>query len=317
MDLLYLKGMYNLEEKVYEITEKEASLRLDKVVTILDEKISRMSAGRMIESKNILVNGKEEKASYKVKLGDKVRIKKELPKESEMKPENIPLNIIYEDNDILIVNKEKGMVVHPGNGNKEGTLANAVMAHCKDSLSGIGGVIRPGIVHRIDKDTSGVLIIAKNDKAHIDISNQIKNHTVKKTYVALVRGRIKENEATINMPIGRSDKDRKKMAVRRDGKSAITHVKVLENFKNYTYIEVNIETGRTHQIRVHMSEIGYPIVGDLVYSNGRNPFGVEGQMLHAKKIEFIHPETKKRVEFEAELPEYFKKVLEKLEGEEI
>ncbi len=317
MDLLYLKGMYNLEEKVYEITEKEASLRLDKVVTILDEKISRMSAGRMIESKNILVNGKEEKASYKVKLGDKVRIIKELPKESEMKPENIPLNIIYEDNDILIVNKEKGMVVHPGNGNKEGTLANAVMAHCKDSLSGIGGVIRPGIVHRIDKDTSGVLIIAKNDKAHIDISNQIKNHTVKKTYVALVRGRIKENEATINMPIGRSDKDRKKMAVRRDGKSAITHVKVLEKFKNYTYIEVNIETGRTHQIRVHMSEIGYPIVGDLVYSNGRNPFGVEGQMLHAKKIEFIHPETKKRVEFEAELPEYFKKVLEKLEGEEI
>ena len=208
------------------------------------------------------------------------------------------------------------MVVHPGNGNLDGTLANAVMARCKDSLSGIGGEIRPGIVHRIDKDTSGILIVAKNDKAHINVSEQIKNHTVKKTYVALVRGRIKENEATIDMPIGRSTKDRKKMAVAKTGKNAITHIKVLKKYKDYTYIEVNIETGRTHQIRVHMAEIGYPIVGDGVYSNGRNPFGVEGQMLHAKKIEFDHPSTLERVEFEAKLPEYFEEVLKKLDMEE-
>lgn len=191
-----------------------------------------------------------------------------------------------------------------------------MLNYCKESLSGIGGVIRPGIVHRLDKDTSGVIIVAKNDKSHLDLSNQIKNHTVKKTYVALVRGVIKENNATIDMPIGRSDKDRKKMAVTRKGKNAITHFTVLKRYKNYTYIELIIETGRTHQIRVHMAEIGHPVVGDAVYSNGKNPFNVEGQMLHAKKIEFNHPITKKRISFEAELPEYFKDVLEKLDKEE-
>ena len=191
-----------------------------------------------------------------------------------------------------------------------------MLNYCKDSLSGIGGVIRPGIVHRIDKDTSGVIIVAKNDKSHLDLSNQIKNHTVKKTYVALVRGVIKENNATIDMPIGRSDKDRKKMAVTRKGKNAITHFTVLKRYKNYTYIELIIETGRTHQIRVHIAEIGHPVVGDAVYSNGKNPFNVEGQMLHAKKIEFNHPITKKRISFEAKLPEYFKDVLEKLDKEE-
>ena len=186
-----------------------------------------------------------------------------------------------------------------------------MLNYCKDSLSGIGGVIRPGIVHRLDKDTSGVIIVAKNDKSHLDLSNQIKNHTVKKTYVALVRGVIKENNATIDMPIGRSDKDRKKMAVTRKGKNAITHFTVLKRYKNYTYIELIIETGRTHQIRVHMTEIGHPVVGDAVYSNGKNPFNVEGQMLHAKKIEFNHPITKKRISFEAKLPEYFKDVYKK------
>lgn len=191
-----------------------------------------------------------------------------------------------------------------------------MLNYCKDSLSGIGGVIRPGIVHRLDKDTSGVIIVAKNDKSHLNLSNQIKNHTVKKTYVALVRGVIKENNATIDMPIGRSDKDRKKMAVTRKGKNAITHFTVLKRYKNYTYIELIIETGRTHQIRVHMAEIGHPVVGDAVYSNGKNPFNVEGQMLHAKKIEFNHPITKKRISFEAKLPEYFKDVLEKLDKEE-
>lgn len=198
-------------------------------------------------------------------------------------------------------------------GNPDGTLVNAVMAKCKGSLSGIGGKIRPGVVHRIDKDTSGLVIIAKNDKAHIDISDQIKNREVKKTYLALVRGNIKENEAVINMPIGRSSKDRKKMAVDKKGKEAITEFKVLKRFDGFTYIEVNIKTGRTHQIRVHMAEIGYPIVGDEVYSNGRNPFNVKGQMLHAKELEFVHPTTKKSVKFEAPLPEYFENILEELD----
>ena len=305
-----------MEEKTYNISEEFNNMRLDKVVTLLDESLTRAAVQRMISEENILVNGKVEKSSYKVQIGDKIKVRKEEPKDATMKAESIPLDVIYEDNDILIVNKEKGMVVHPGNGNPSGTLANAVLARCKDSLSGIGGEIRPGIVHRLDKDTSGIIIVAKNDKSHLDISKQIKDHTVKKTYVALVRGRIKENEATIDMPIGRSNKDRKKMAVTKNGKNAVTHFKVLKRYKDYTYIEVNIETGRTHQIRVHMAEIGYPVVGDLVYSNGKNPFGVEGQMLHAKKIEFNHPTTKKRVEFEAKLPEYFVEVLEKLDKEE-
>ena len=187
------------------------------------------------------------------------------------------------------------------------------MAKCKGSLSGIGGKIRPGIVHRIDKDTSGLVIVAKNDKAHINISNQIKNREVSKTYLALVRGNIKENEAIINMPIARSSKDRKKMAVDKKGKEAITEFKVLKRFQGFTYIEVNIKTGRTHQIRVHMAEIGYPIIGDEVYSNGKNPFGIKGQMLHAAKLEFIHPSTKEKVKFEAPLPEYFKEILKQLD----
>ena len=206
------------------------------------------------------------------------------------------------------------MVVHPGNGNPEGTLVNAIMAICKDSLSGIGGEIRPGIVHRLDKDTSGLLIVAKNDKAHVNISEQIKNHEVKKTYIALVRGIIKENEATIDMPIGRSNSDRKKMAVTKNGKNAITHIKVLKRYDNkYTLLEINIETGRTHQIRVHLSHIGYPIIGDYIYSNGKNEFGVVGQCLHAKRLEFKHPTSGKKIILEASLPEYFENILHELE----
>ena len=203
------------------------------------------------------------------------------------------------------------MCIH-GNGNPDGTLVNAILALSKDSLSGIGGEIRPGIVHRLDKDTSGLIIVAKNDKAHINLSEQIKNRQVKKTYIALVRGVVKESEATINMPIGRSDKDRKKMAVKKNGKEAITHFKVLERFDGYTLLEVKIETGRTHQIRVHLSEIGYPVVGDEVYSNGKNPFGIKGQLLHAKKLEFKHPITYEKMSLEADLPDEFKKVLEEL-----
>ncbi len=293
------------------LIEKEN--RLDKEIASLENDFSREAIQRMIKEQKILVNGKPTKASYKTSIGDIVTIEETEPVEIELKPQEIPINIIYEDDDILIVNKEKGMVVHPGNGNPDKTLANAVAAHCKGSLSGIGGKIRPGIVHRIDKDTSGLVIIAKNDIAHINLSNQIQKRKVKKTYMALVRGVIKENEATINMPIGRSSKDRKKMAVSKTGKEAITHFKVLNRFDGYTFIEVNIETGRTHQIRVHMAEIGYPIVGDEVYSNGKNPFGVEGQMLHAAKLEFKHPKTGETMSFEAKLPQYFIDIIRKLE----
>ena len=208
------------------------------------------------------------------------------------------------------------MIVHPANGNLEGTLVNAIMSICKNSLSGIGGEIRPGIVHRLDKDTSGLLIVAKNDLAHINMSNQIKNRQVKKIYIALVRGNIDEEEATINMPIGRSTKDRKKMAVRKDGKEAITHFKVLKRYSEYTLLEVKIDTGRTHQIRVHLSEIGHPVVGDMVYSNGKNEFGIQGQMLHAKSLDFKHPITNKQMHLEAELPDYFKEVINKLNNKE-
>ena len=301
-----------LEKKEYIIDNSLVGIRLDKAISEKDKNLSRVAIQRLIEEEYILVNDKKVKTSYKLALNDKVTIQKEEPKEVEIKAQDIPLDIIYEDEDILVVNKQKGLVVHPGNGNPDGTLVNAIMAKCKDSLSGIGGEIRPGIVHRIDKDTSGLLIIAKNDKSHIDLSEQIRNHEVKKTYIALVRGVVKENQATIDMPIARSQKERTKMAVSKKGKSAITHIEVLERYEGFTLLKVNIETGRTHQIRVHLAQIGYPIVGDFVYSNGKNPFGVEGQMLHAQSLLFKHPKTKKDLNLEAPLPEYFSEVLKKL-----
>lgn len=299
-----------------EYLSQEEGIRLDKYLSKVDGELSRVMIQKLIENKKVFVNKKIEKASYKVKINDTIEMEIEKPQETKLKPEEIPLNVIYEDNDIIIINKEKGMCVHPGNGNPDGTLANAIMARCKDSLSGIGGQIRPGIVHRIDKDTSGIIIVAKNDKSHISISNQIKEHLTTKTYIALVRGIVRENEASIDMPIGRSKKDRKKMAVDKDGKNAITHFKVLKRYSDCTLLEIIIETGRTHQIRVHLSQIGYPIIGDYTYSNGKNRFGIEGQMLHAYKIKFVHPTTKKEVEFTAELPKYFKKILDELDKKE-
>lgn len=299
--------------KQYTINDNEDKNRLDKVISTLDNTISRTSVKRLIEEDKITVNGKKEKPSYEVKIGDIIEIQEEIPKESHIIAQDIPIEVIYQDEDILVINKPKGMVVHPGNGNPDGTLANAVMGLCGETLSGIGGEIRPGIIHRLDKDTSGVIVIAKNDKAHIDISNQIKNRETSKKYIALVRGIIKEDEATINMPIGRSLKDRKKMAVRKDGKVAVTHFKVLKRFEEYTLLELKIDTGRTHQIRVHMAEIGHPVVGDYIYSNGKNPFNVVGQMLHSKRIEFVHPKTKEKVEFVAPIPKYFQDVLDNLE----
>ncbi len=298
--------------KKYIINLETQNIRLDKAIATLDTELSRSMIQKMLEEGNVLVNGKKEKASYKTKLNDEIEIEEVIAKEIELKAQDIPIEVIYEDSDIIVVNKPKGMVVHPANGNPDGTLVNAIMNICKNSLSGIGGEIRPGIVHRIDKDTSGLLIIAKNDKAHINLSEQIKNREITKKYVALVRGIIKENNATIDMPIGRSDKDRKKMAVRKDGKNAVTHFDVIKRFDGYTYLDIKIDTGRTHQIRVHLAEIGYPIVGDSVYSNGKNPFGVEGQMLHAKSLEFKHPTTGKLIKLEAPLPEYFEIVLKKL-----
>ena len=291
------------------------NMRLDAYISSKKTNLSRTNIQRLIEEGNVLVNGQKKKISYKVQIGDNIEINIPEAKETSIKAENIPVEVVYEDDDIIVVNKPKGMVVHPANGNPDGTLVNAIMAMCKGSLSGIGGEIRPGIVHRLDKDTSGLLIVAKNDLAHINMSNQIKDRKVKKIYIALVKGNINENEATINMPIGRSTKDRKKMAVRKDGKEAITHFKVLKRYKNYTLLEVKIDTGRTHQIRVHMAEIGHPVVGDMVYSKGKNEFGVEGQMLHSKSLDFKHPITGKEMHLEARLPEYFEKVLEKLDRE--
>ncbi len=297
--------------KVEQVEEK---VRLDSYIASQNLELSRSMIQKLLEENKITVNGKKEKASYKVQEGDNIEIEINIPKEITIEEQEIPLDIVYEDSDILVVNKQKGLVVHPASGNWEGTLVNGIMAHCKDSLSGIGGELRPGIVHRLDKDTSGLLIIAKNDKAHIAMSEQIKNRKVKKTYIALVRGTIAEAQATIHMPIGRSTKDRKKMAVVKNGKEAITHFKVLNRFTtskgSYTLLEIKIDTGRTHQIRVHMAEIRHPVIGDYVYSNGKNEFGIEGQCLHAQKLEFNHPVTGKHMELEAELPQYFYEILE-------
>ena len=299
--------------KKYLINEETQNIRLDKAVAILNKEISRSMIQKLLEEEKIKVNEKVKKASYKTKIGDVISVEEIIPKEIELKAQDIPIEIIYEDADIIVVNKPKGMVVHPANGNPDGTLVNAVMNICKDSLSGIGGEIRPGIVHRLDKDTSGLLMVAKNDKAHINLSEQIKNREVVKKYIALVRGVIKENHATIDMPMARSSKDRKKMAVRKDGKKATTHFDVIKRYEGYTLLDIKIDTGRTHQIRVHLAEIGYPVVGDIVYSNGKNPFGVVGQMLHAKSLEFKHPITGKILKLEAPLPQYFQDVLNALE----
>lgn len=302
-----------LKELKLIVTEQYVGERLDTYVSSLNSDMSRSNCQRLIKEGNVLVNGNSSKESYRVKLGDEVLVKIEPPKEAKIEAQEIPLNIIYEDNDIIVINKEKGMVVHPGNGNMDGTLVNAVLSHAKDSLSGIGGEIRPGIVHRLDKDTSGLIIVAKNDSAHINVSEQIKNHEVTKIYTALVRGNIEEDEATIDMPIARDERDRTKMATNIDGKEAVTHFKVIKRYYDYTLLRVKIDTGRTHQIRVHMAKIHHPVIGDEVYSNGKNEFNVKGQLLHSTILEFKHPRTGEKLHFEAPLPDEFKNVLEILD----
>lgn len=305
----------------YNVTYEYVKNRLDMyVLHILSDKeaITRSYVKNIIEDGNVKVNGKVVKSGYSLKENDIVSINLPEEKTLSIEPQNIPLNIVYEDEDIIIVNKEKGMVVHPANGNYSSTLVNSLMYSHKDRLSSINGSIRPGIVHRIDKDTSGILVIAKNDNAHKKLSSQFKEHSIKRKYVALVKGIIKE-DITIDLPIGRSIKDRKKMAVTyKNSRNAITHIHVLKTYynSNVTLVEATLETGRTHQIRVHMSYINHPLVGDMVYGKKDNKFKVEGQMLHAKTLGFIHPRTNKYVEFDSELPSYFLEILNTLDKKE-
>ena len=300
-----------MNEIVMEITPEMEGERIDKCISNYLESLSRSYIQKIIKDGKAYVNDAVVKANYKVKVDDKVQF--EIPdcEEPDIPPQDIPLDILYEDKDILIVNKPKDMVVHPAPGHYEGTLVNAIMFHCKDELSGINGVLRPGIVHRIDKDTTGSFIICKNDEAHRKIAQQLKEHSITRKYRAIVYGRIMEEEGTVNAPIGRHPTDRKKMAINeKNGKPAVTHYKVLERFDKYTYIECQLETGRTHQIRVHMTSIGHPLLGDEVYGNAKCPFKLEGQTLHAMTIGFIHPTTGEYVEYEAPLPEYFEHLLQ-------
>lgn len=300
-----------MNEIVMEITPEMEGERIDKCISNYLESLSRSYIQKIIKDGKAYVNDAVVKANYKVKVDDKVQF--EIPdcEEPDIPPQDIPLDILYEDKDILIVNKPKDMVVHPAPGHYEGTLVNAIMFHCKDELSGINGVLRPGIVHRIDKDTTGSIIICKNDESHRKIARQLKEHSITRKYRAIVYGRIMEEEGTVNAPIGRHPTDRKKMAINeKNGKPAVTHYKVLERFDKYTYIECQLETGRTHQIRVHMTSIGHPLLGDEVYGNAKCPFKLEGQTLHAMTIGFIHPTTGEYVEYEAPLPEYFEHLLQ-------
>ena len=297
------------------IEETSAGERIDKFLSDSIPDMSRAYIQKLIKDGQITVNYKTMKSNYKLSVGDLVSVEEPELQEPDIKAENIPLDILYEDSDLLIVNKPKGMVVHPSAGHYSGTLVNALMHYCKEDLSGINGVMRPGIVHRIDMDTTGSIIVCKNDFAHNAIAEQLKVHSITRVYHAIVYGVIKNDEGTINAPIGRHPIDRKKMSVNeKNGKEAVTHYKVLKRFKNFTYIECRLETGRTHQIRVHMSSIHHPLLGDAVYGPAKCPYKLQGQTLHAKTIGINHPRTGEYLEIEAPLPEYFSDLLKKLEN---
>lgn len=293
--------------------DSETGVRIDRCLSDKYEDLSRSYLQKLLKEQGITVNGKTVKANYKLQTGDQVQITVPDLSEPDILPENIPLDILYEDEDILVVNKPKGMVVHPANGHICGTLVNAILYHCQGNLSGINGVMRPGIVHRIDMDTTGSLLICKNDRAHQALAKQLKEHSITRKYHAIVHGRLKEDEGTIDKPIGRHPIDRKKMSVHcTNGREAVTHYRVLKRFQQFTYIECQLETGRTHQIRVHMSSIGHPILGDQVYGPAKCPYKLQGQTLHAKVLGITHPTTGKYMEFDAPLPDYFQGLLEKM-----
>ncbi|MGN0143132.1 MAG: RluA family pseudouridine synthase [Roseburia sp.] len=301
-----------MKSETFEVEIEYEGERLDKYLSIIYPEQSRSFFQKLIKEGGVQVDGAVQKANYRLRGEELVSVQIPDAVETTIIPENIPLDILYEDDDLLIVNKPKGMVVHPSAGHYTGTLVNAVMYHCKDSLSGINGEIRPGIVHRIDMDTTGSLIVCKNDESHIFIAEQIKEHSVTRKYRGIVYGRVSDDTGTIDAPVGRHPVDRKKMAITPNGKPAVTHYRVLERFDKYTYMEFQLETGRTHQIRVHMASIGHPLLGDTVYSNGKNPYKLQGQTLHAMTIGFIHPSTRKYMEISAPLPEYFQKILQNL-----
>lgn len=296
------------EEKLI-VNEEEVDNRLDVYLAEQYENLSRSYIQKLIKEDCVKVNGKLEKARYMVKLGDEIDINLPQTHEIKIEPENIHIDIVYEDDDVIVVNKPQGMVVHPAPGNYSGTLVNALLHHCGDNLSNTNGIMRPGIVHRIDKDTSGLLVVAKNNNSHEILARQFKEHTNTRKYHAIVVGSIKEDEAAIDAPIGRHPVDRLKRTVISEGKHAITHFKVLERFRDFTYIEARLETGRTHQIRVHLSYIGNPLVGDPIYGPKASKFNLKGQVLHAKTLGFIHPTKGEYIEFTSELPEYFNKIL--------
>ena len=299
-------------EKLFFTIEKGGE-RIDKYLSEQLEDMTRSHIQKLIKENMVRVNGMAVKSNFKLSASDQIEVEIPELKEPDILPENIPLDILYEDQDILVVNKPKGMVVHPAPGHHTGTLVNAIMYHCKDNLSGINGVMRPGIVHRIDMDTTGSLLICKNDRAHQALAEQLKEHSITRKYHAIVHGRLKEDEGTIDKPIGRHPIDRKKMSVHcTNGREAITHYRVLKRFQQFTYIECQLETGRTHQIRVHMSSIGHPILGDQIYGPAKCPYKLQGQTLHAKVLGITHPTTGEYMEFDAPLPDYFQALLEKM-----
>lgn len=295
------------------VFESDTPQRIDVFVGLLAG-VSRSRAAELLESGKVKVNGTLATKKTKLKNGDTVSVEVPDPIVYDVTPENIPLDIVFEDNDILVVNKPKGMVVHPAAGNYSGTLVNALMYHCGDSLSGINGVMRPGIVHRIDKNTSGLLMVAKNDNAHRQLASQIKEHSFKREYEAVVYGNIKEDSGTINLPIARHPVKRKQMAVVEGGREAITHFEVIERFQGFTHLRLRLLTGRTHQIRVHLSFLGHPVAGDEVYGPKKVITSLKGQCLHAKKLGFVHPVTHEYMEFDSRLPDYFKDFLAKLKN---
>ena len=303
-----------MQEEQFIINQEENGMRIDVFLSKKMDNVSRSYIQKLIKEKEISVNGMAVKANYKVSANDIVQLTIPDLSEPDILPENIPLDILYEDADILIVNKPKGMVVHPSPSHYTGTLVNALMYYCKDDLSGINGVMRPGIVHRIDMDTTGSLLVCKNDFAHQKLAEDLKVHNIKRIYHAIVHGVIKEDEGTVEGPIGRHPIDRKKMSINyKNGKPAVTHYRVLKRFSNYTYIECQLETGRTHQIRVHMASIHHALVGDTVYGPAKSPFHLQGQTLHAKILGIHHPRTNEYLEIDAPLPEYSTDLLEKLE----